>query len=104
MFGKIVGIPIEEALLLDEVEEHEAIEQERRIFFAFSLCRDAENSISENATFSFKAVIKAPDDLVFERLEVALCPLLIRCHERMSSCLSKFLPGDLLSLLLTVFL
>jgi hypothetical protein len=66
MFGKIVGIPIEEALLLDEVEEHEAIEQERCILFALSLYRDAENSISENATFSFEAVIKVPDDLVKE--------------------------------------
>jgi hypothetical protein len=35
--GKIVPVPVEEASLLQKVEEHEAVEQERCILFTFSL-------------------------------------------------------------------
>ena len=64
MFEKVVGIAVEKALLLDEVEEQEAIEQERCILFALSFCRDAENSLSENSMFSFEAAIEAPSVLI----------------------------------------
>jgi hypothetical protein len=66
MIGEVAYIPIEEALFLNEVEEHQAVKQGGCVLFAFRLWREASNGSGEDSRFSFKTFIETPNDM-FER-------------------------------------
>src|SRR6266700_1794506 len=66
--GEIIGVAIEparrlcvqEALALDEVDKHQAVEHERGIPLAVSLCVNALNKCQKRGEFAFEAVIEFP--------------------------------------------
>jgi hypothetical protein len=64
MVRKIVDISIEQALLLDEVEKHEAMKQIRGVFLALCIHRHARERASEEGTFALETVIEPSGNML----------------------------------------
>src|SRR5712691_8224773 len=64
--GEIIGVAIEfawclciqEALALDKIDKHQAVERERGIPLAISLCLNSLDQCQERGVFAFEAVIE----------------------------------------------
>ena len=62
--AQVVVVVVEEALLLDEVDEHHAVEHEGGVPVAVALCGDAVDEVAEGGKFRPEAVVEAPGDLL----------------------------------------
>ena len=61
---QVVGVAVQEALLLDEVDEHHTVEHEGGVPVAVALGRDALNELPEVLQFFLEAVVEALGDLL----------------------------------------
>src|SRR5207244_4475270 len=61
---KVIGVPIQKALLLDEVDEHQPIQHQRRIPLPVCLGCDASYELAEFFVFLSKALVEVPGDAV----------------------------------------
>jgi hypothetical protein len=61
---KIVDVSIEQPLLLDEVEKHEAMKQIRGVLLALCIDRNARDRVGEEGTFSLETVIETSGNVL----------------------------------------
>ena len=62
--AEVVGVAVEEALLLDEVDEHHAVEHEGGVPVPVALGGDAVDEVSEGGQLGPEAFVEAPGDLL----------------------------------------
>ena len=63
LVAEIVGVAVQEALLLDEVHEHHAVEHQGSVPVPVALGRDALDEVSEGGQLRPEPVVEAPGDL-----------------------------------------
>ena len=62
--AQVIDVAVEKAALLDEVDEHHAVEHQRGVPFAVGHSADAVDEAQEGAVFLLEAVVEAFGDLV----------------------------------------
>jgi len=60
--AEIIMVPIKKALALDEIDEHQAIEHDRRIPFAIGHFTDSVNEFQEGFTVCVKITVECLGD------------------------------------------
>ena len=62
--AQVVGVAVQEALLLDEVDEHQAVEHQRRVPLQVGVSFDALDELEERRVFVFEPLVELLGDLV----------------------------------------
>ncbi len=62
--AQVIGVAVEEAFLLDEVDEHQAVEHEGRVPLQVGVGLDALDELEEGGVFGLEAFVELLGDLV----------------------------------------
>src|SRR5438093_1418798 len=60
--AQIVAVAVEKALLLDEVDEHQSVQHQRRVPLGVLLAAETGNEAEESVVFRLEAVVEALRD------------------------------------------